>query len=121
MRRCAWCYDATPNGRAGERHYGITPALAAGRAVQVRVDAAVTLSPNQPHQILAVDLALRRLTKIDERKSRVLEMRFFGGLDIEETAEALGVSPNTAFGTGTSPALGCAASWAEIRACERRR
>jgi RNA polymerase sigma factor (TIGR02999 family) len=66
-----------------------------GATVHVRVDAAVALSPDQVDQIVAVDLALRRLAEIDERKSRVLEMRFFGGLDVEETAEALGVSTNT--------------------------
>jgi RNA polymerase sigma factor (sigma-70 family) len=44
---------------------------------------------------LVVDLALERFLKIDERKSRVLEMRFFGGLSVEETAETLGVTPNT--------------------------
>jgi DNA-directed RNA polymerase specialized sigma24 family protein len=46
-------------------------------------------------QIVAVDLALQRLAKTDERKSRVLEMRFFGGLSVEETAGVLGVAPNT--------------------------
>jgi len=66
-----------------------------GSAIHIRVDAAVALSPDQVDQIVAVDLALHRLAKIDERKSRVLEMRFFGGLDVDETAEALGVSPNT--------------------------
>jgi RNA polymerase sigma factor (sigma-70 family) len=55
----------------------------------------VVLSPAQVEQIVAVNLALERLAKADERKSRVLEMRFFGGLSVEETAEALGVAPNT--------------------------
>jgi RNA polymerase sigma factor (sigma-70 family) len=59
------------------------------------VDAAVVLSPEQVEQIVAIDLALERLAKADERKCRVLEMRFFGGLSVEETAEALGVAPNT--------------------------
>jgi RNA polymerase sigma-70 factor (ECF subfamily) len=66
-----------------------------GAAVHIPVDAAVVLSPAQVEQIVAVDLALERLAKADERKSRVLEMRFFGGLSVEETAEALGVAPNT--------------------------
>jgi DNA-directed RNA polymerase specialized sigma24 family protein len=47
-----------------------------------------------PLFILAVDLALQRSAKIDGRKSRVPEMRFFGGLSMEETAEVLGVAPN---------------------------
>jgi RNA polymerase sigma-70 factor (ECF subfamily) len=66
-----------------------------GAAVHIPLEAAVVLSPDQVEQIVAVDLALERLAKVDERKSRVLEMRFFGGLSVEETAEALGVAPNT--------------------------
>jgi RNA polymerase sigma factor (TIGR02999 family) len=66
-----------------------------GAAIHIPVEAAVILSREQVEQIVAVDLALERLLKIDERKSRVLEMRFFGGLSVEETAEALGVAPNT--------------------------
>jgi RNA polymerase sigma-70 factor, ECF subfamily len=66
-----------------------------GAAVHIPVDAAVVLSPEQVEQIVAMDLALQRLAKSDERKSRVFEMRFFGGLSVEETAEVLGVAPNT--------------------------
>jgi RNA polymerase sigma factor (TIGR02999 family) len=43
-------------------------------------------------QVVALHDALERLQAVDERKSRVIEMRYFGGLSIEETAEALGVS-----------------------------
>ena len=42
-----------------------------------------------------MDDALNRLAKVDERKSRVVEMGFFGGLSVEETAEVLKVSPET--------------------------
>src|SRR6516165_4576468 len=66
-----------------------------GTAVHVPVDAAVVLSREQLDEIVAVDLALERLARTDERKSKVLEMRFFGGLSVEETAEILGVAPNT--------------------------
>jgi RNA polymerase sigma factor (TIGR02999 family) len=66
-----------------------------GAAVHIPVDSAVVLSPEQVEQIVEIDLALQRLAKVDERKSRVLEMRFFGGLSVEETAEVLGVAPNT--------------------------
>jgi len=45
--------------------------------------------------IVALDDALRTLADIDSRKARVVEMRFFGGLSIEETAEVLNVSPET--------------------------
>ncbi len=45
--------------------------------------------------LVALDLALDALAHLDERKSRVVELRFFGGLTVEETAEALNVSPET--------------------------
>jgi RNA polymerase sigma-70 factor, ECF subfamily len=66
-----------------------------GGAVHVPIDAAVVLSPQQIEHIVAIDLALQRLAVTDERKSRVFEMRFFGGLTVDEVAEVLGVSPNT--------------------------
>jgi RNA polymerase sigma factor (TIGR02999 family) len=66
-----------------------------GAAIHIPIDAAVILSLDQVEQIVTVDLALERLARIDERKSRVLEMRFFGGLSVLETAEVLGVAPNT--------------------------
>jgi RNA polymerase sigma-70 factor (ECF subfamily) len=66
-----------------------------GGAVHIPIDAAVVLSSQQVEQVVAVDVALQRLANVDERKSRIFEMRFFGGLTVEEVAEALGVSPNT--------------------------
>jgi len=66
-----------------------------GGAALIPIDAAVVLSSQQIEQVVAVDLALQRLANTDERKSRVFEMRFFGGLTVEEVAEALGVAPNT--------------------------
>jgi RNA polymerase sigma factor (TIGR02999 family) len=67
-----------------------------GRAtVHIPIDSAVILSPEQVEQIVAVDLALQRLAETDVRKSRVFEMRFFGGLTVDEVAEALGIAPNT--------------------------
>jgi RNA polymerase sigma factor (TIGR02999 family) len=64
-------------------------------AVHVPLDEHVVSSPERPVDILALDDALERLAALDARKSRVVELRFFGGLDIEETARALGVSPQT--------------------------
>ncbi len=51
----------------------------------------------QPHDVdlVRLDDALKALAKLDERQSRIVELRFFGGLTIEETAEALHVSPAT--------------------------
>jgi RNA polymerase sigma factor (TIGR02999 family) len=56
-----------------------------------RVGGATTRGPD----VLALDEALEALAVIDPRKSQVVEMRYFGGLSIEETAEALGVSVRT--------------------------
>jgi RNA polymerase sigma-70 factor (ECF subfamily) len=64
-------------------------------AIRVPIDAAVVLSPDQVDEIVAVDLALQRLAREDPRKSRVFEMRFFGGMSVEEVAEVVGVAPNT--------------------------
>jgi RNA polymerase sigma-70 factor, ECF subfamily len=66
-----------------------------GGAVHVPIEAAVVLSSQQVEHIVAIDLALQRLADADERKSRVFEMRFFGGLTVNEAAEVLGVAPNT--------------------------
>lgn len=52
-------------------------------------------------QILALDQALQRLARHDERQARVVELRFFGGLKVREAAEALGVSQRTAEGLWT--------------------
>ena len=46
-------------------------------------------------EILTVDESLRRLSELDPQQGRVIEMRYFGGLTVKETAEALGVSPMT--------------------------
>lgn len=47
-------------------------------------------------EVLALDAALESLSLIDARKGRVVELRYFGGLSVEETAEVLGISPETA-------------------------
>jgi RNA polymerase sigma factor (TIGR02999 family) len=60
-----------------------------------RVDEAALLAPTRSEQLVAMDDALMRLASIDKRKSDVVELRFFGGLTVEETAEALGVSRQT--------------------------
>ena len=63
--------------------------------VRIPLEAAVVLSPEQVDEIVTIDWALRRLAQVDERKSHVFEMRFFGGMSLEETAEALGVAKRT--------------------------
>jgi RNA polymerase sigma factor (TIGR02999 family) len=51
-----------------------------------------------PEELLAIHEALERLQDLDERQARVVELRFFGGLSIDETAEVLGISPRTVDG-----------------------
>jgi RNA polymerase sigma factor (TIGR02999 family) len=65
-----------------------------GGAMQVTLVDDVALS-EPGRDLVALDDALEALAKHDERKSRVIEMRFFGGLSVKETAEALHVSPET--------------------------
>jgi RNA polymerase sigma-70 factor (ECF subfamily) len=63
-------------------------------AQKVSLDEALLVTaPGQ--DLVAVDDALRALADVDERKSQVVEMRFFGGLSVEETAEVLHISPET--------------------------
>lgn len=64
-------------------------------ALTVTLDAAAAVSPSASADVLAVDQALHGLARIDERKARVVELRYFGGLTVEETAEALQISPET--------------------------
>ncbi|MBV8808456.1 MAG: sigma-70 family RNA polymerase sigma factor [Acidobacteriaceae bacterium] len=52
-------------------------------------------SSRRAEEVIAVDNALAALAQLDARKAQVIEMRFFGGLSVEETAEVLGVSPQT--------------------------
>ena len=66
-----------------------------GHAVHVPVDEHVIAGPEPPVDILALDDALNQLATFDARKSRVVELRFFGGLDVDETAAVLDVSPQT--------------------------
>jgi RNA polymerase sigma factor (TIGR02999 family) len=66
-----------------------------GGAQPVSLDEAMVVSNERAADIVALDEALNALAEFDERKSRMVELRFFGGLSIEETAEALRVSPGT--------------------------
>jgi RNA polymerase sigma-70 factor, ECF subfamily len=66
-----------------------------GGATHVQLDEAVTISAVVGSELLAVDHALKQLSNVDLRKGQVVELRFFGGLTVEETAVALQVSPET--------------------------
>jgi RNA polymerase sigma-70 factor, ECF subfamily len=66
-----------------------------GGAQSISLDSAPTVSTKPHPEVLAIDDALKALSKVDSRKSQVVELRFFGGLNVEETAEVLKVSPDT--------------------------
>jgi RNA polymerase sigma factor (TIGR02999 family) len=66
-----------------------------GEPEGVTLDDALLVSKGHGEDLLALDEALEKLAKVDVRKSRVVEMRFFGGLSVEETAEVLKVSLDT--------------------------
>lgn len=66
-----------------------------GSAVRVPLDEAVLGARARGIELLALDEALESLSKIDTRKSRVVELRYFGGLSVEETALIIGISPET--------------------------
>jgi RNA polymerase sigma factor (TIGR02999 family) len=66
-----------------------------GGAVRVTLVDDIALSSEPGRDLVALDEALEALAAVDERKSRVIELRFFGGLTVSETAETLHVSPET--------------------------
>ena len=66
-----------------------------GGQISVQLDAVTVGNWTPDSNILELDEALNRLSALDARKGDVVEMRFFGGLSVDETAEALGISPET--------------------------
>jgi RNA polymerase sigma-70 factor (ECF subfamily) len=69
-----------------------------GGAPKVSFDevmAGVPASAERARDVVALDEALKKLAELDARKARMVELRFFGGLSVEETAEVMGVSPGT--------------------------
>ena len=66
-----------------------------GTQMRLTLDDAFAIAKEPAVDLLAIDEALDRLAAIDEQQARVVELRFFSGLSVEETAAALGVSPKT--------------------------
>ncbi|HYW70679.1 MAG TPA: sigma-70 family RNA polymerase sigma factor, partial [Pyrinomonadaceae bacterium] len=66
-----------------------------GKAIHVSLSEACILPGQQDREIISLNDALTKLETIDERKAKVVEMRFFGGLTVEEVAEVLGISTVT--------------------------
>lgn len=77
--------DHARKRRASKRHGG----------ERVTLDESVSAPPVQSLDVIALDSALTRLAELNERQASVVELRFFGGLDIDQTAEALGISSAT--------------------------
>jgi len=66
-----------------------------GRQARVSLDDVFVASDDRSDELLAIDEALTRLAAEDPQQSRIVELRFFGGLTVEETAEVIGISPAT--------------------------
>jgi RNA polymerase sigma-70 factor (ECF subfamily) len=81
------------------RHILVDAARARRRAkrdgLRISLSGAEPAGVDNATEILVLDDLLEKLAAFDPRKARVVEMRFFGGMEVEEVAEALGVSPNT--------------------------
>jgi RNA polymerase sigma factor (TIGR02999 family) len=97
--RADWQNRAQFMGVAAQLMRRILVDYARQRAAAKRAPGAVDLefgaTSDKTEEVLAVDELLGRLTALDPQQGRVVEMRYFGGLSVEETAEALGVSPRT--------------------------
>ena len=66
-----------------------------GAQPRVTLDEALVAGGEQSFDILALDAALERLARLDAEQARLVELRFFGGLTVEETADAMNISPAT--------------------------
>jgi RNA polymerase sigma factor (TIGR02999 family) len=66
-----------------------------GAAPRLNLEEVPDIGSGRARELIALDDALNALTKIDERKARIIELRFFAGLSVDETAEVLKVSPDT--------------------------
>jgi RNA polymerase sigma factor (TIGR02999 family) len=79
--------------RASEKRWGHAKRVDHSQAVDF--DQLPDMSPSRDRDLIAVDDALETLVRMDPRKAKVIELRFFGGLSVEETAEVLGISPQS--------------------------
>lgn len=66
-----------------------------GAVPKVSLEEAIVISKERSAELLALDEALTRLAALDQQQARIIELRFFGGLTVEETAQLLGISPAT--------------------------
>jgi RNA polymerase sigma factor (TIGR02999 family) len=68
-----------------------------GKTPRVNLDEIPDIASRRASELIALDDALNALARIDSRKAQVIELRFFGGLSVEETAEVMKISPETVF------------------------
>ena len=80
-----------------------------GGAQKVSLDESALFSPEPSEDLITLDAALDALAAFDQRKAKVVELRFVGGMTEEETAEALEIHPTRYCGTGNRPSSGCGA------------
>ncbi|OHB81947.1 MAG: RNA polymerase subunit sigma-70 [Planctomycetes bacterium RBG_16_64_10] len=80
-----------------------------GRRRRIALDEHLVVSPQRDEDLLALDEALSKLARVDPRQAQIVELRFFGGLSVQEVAEVLGVSKRT-----------IEADWTAVRAWLRR-
>ena len=66
-----------------------------GKLQKLPLDSGLEFSPERSRMLIQLDDALQALQRVDRQQARIVELRFFGGLTEEETAEALGISPRT--------------------------
>jgi RNA polymerase sigma factor (TIGR02999 family) len=66
-----------------------------GAVEKLHLNQALELTPARSRELIELDDALESLGRLDPRQARVVELRFFGGLTVEETAEVLGIAPRT--------------------------
>jgi RNA polymerase sigma factor (TIGR02999 family) len=78
--------DFARRAKAAKRAFGVAP---------VPLEESIAVTIERPETVLALDAALNRLAEMDERQARIVELRYFAGLSIEEAAEVLDVSPRT--------------------------
>src|SRR5262249_61910821 len=81
-----------------------------GGVANASIEEAFNFAPEQSSDILVLNHALDALSRMDERKCRIMELRFFGGFSVEATAQALGISvggrPGAAAVRALAPSLG---------------
>jgi len=66
-----------------------------GEAVHVNLDEVAVITPEKSEDLICLDEALKRLAEFDPKKSKLVEMRFFGGLTVNEVAQVMGIAPVT--------------------------